>query len=309
MSKKLDAKIDFLGKAPIVSSLSAILVLVSLVAIMINGFNYGIDFSGGTEIQVRFDQAVTTEKLREFVNSTDYEVSVQKFGEDSEYLLRIGFLKGKNDKETNTITNTMVDNVQEGLKTSFSEQGVQILRVDTVGPQIGDELKRNGLLAVFYSLIIILIYVGFRFDFKYAQAAVICLFHDAVITLGIFSIINHEVNVQTLAAILTIIGYSLNDTIINFDRVRENLAHYRGDFDFSSLMNLSINQVFSRTVLTSLTTLMAVLAMYFIADGVIEDFAFALAIGVVIGTFSSIFVASPLVIIATKIEKRKNKGK
>lgn len=305
MSKKLEAKIDFLGKAPIVSTISALLALAALVIIMTKGFNYGIDFSGGTEMQVRFDSEVSTKQLREYVDSTGYTVSVQKFGEESEFLLRFGFVTGKDDKETNKLTNDMVEKVQDGLRTTFSEQGVSILRVDTVGPQIGDELKRNGLLAVFYSLIIILIYVGFRFDFKYAQAAVVCLFHDSIVTLGIFSIIGHEVNVQTLAAILTIIGYSLNDTIINFDRVRENLAHYRGDFDITSLMNLSINQVFSRTVLTSLTTLMAVLAMYFLAGGVIKDFAFTLAIGIVIGTFSSIFVASPLVIIATKFEQRK----
>ncbi|MCH2533847.1 MAG: protein translocase subunit SecF [Bdellovibrionales bacterium] len=305
MSKKLEAKIDFLGKAPIVSTISALLALAALVIIMTKGFNYGIDFSGGTEMQVRFDSDVSTKQLREFVDSTGNTVSVQKFGEESEFLLRFGFVSGKDDKETNKLTNDMVEKVQEGLRTTFSEQGVSILRVDTVGPQIGDELKRNGLLAVFYSLIIILIYVGFRFDFKYAQAAVVCLFHDSIVTLGIFSLIGHEVNVQTLAAILTIIGYSLNDTIINFDRVRENLAHYRGDFDITSLMNLSINQVFSRTVLTSLTTLMAVLAMYFLAGGVIKDFAFTLAIGIVIGTFSSIFVASPLVILATKFEQRK----
>ena len=162
--------------------------------------------------------------------------------------------------------------------------------------------KKNGLLAVLYSLIIILIYVGIRFDFQYAPPAVICLFHDAIITLGIFALLAREVNVQTLAAVLTIIGYSLNDTIVTFDRIRENVKAYR-DMTFRDIINKSLNDVLSRTMLTSITTMLAVLAMLVFASGVIRDFAFTLAIGVVVGTYSSVFIASPLVLAFDRMKK------
>ena len=182
-----------------------------------------------------------------------------------------------------------------------------IRRVDSVGPQIGSELKRNGVLAAFYCLLMILIYVGLRFDYKYAPGAVFCLFHDAIITLGIFSLFGREVNVQTLAAILTIIGYSLNDTIVNFDRVRENVTVYR-DHNFYTVMNRSLNDVLSRTLLTSVTTLLAVAAMYFLAGGVIRDFAFTLGIGIIVGTYSSIYVASPITLVMDRIQRNRREA-
>ena len=184
----------------------------------------------------------------------------------------------------------------QALRTALERAfpGFRILRLDSIGPQIGQELRQKGILAVFYSLLMILIYLGIRFDSRYAPAAVFCLFHDAIITLSVFSLFRLEVTVQTLAAVLAIIGYSLNDTIVTFDRIRENQTVLAGKQSFFHICNQSLNDVLSRTLLTSITTLIAVGAMYVFADGAIKDFAFTLALGVVIGTYSSLFTATPL---------------
>ena len=187
------------------------------------------------------------------------------------------------------------------IKNRFS--GAQIRRIDSVGPQIGNELKRKGILAICYSLLLILIYLGLRFDYKYAPSAVFCLFHDSILTMAIFSLLGKEVNVQTLASVLAIIGYSLNDTIVTFDRIRENTALFFKKESFKEICNRSLNDVFSRTLLTSITTLLAVSAMWFLTSGVIKDFAFTLGIGVVIGTYSSIYVAAPLVVFLNRNAK------
>jgi len=304
-------KVDFLAKANIFTGLSILLVLVSLVLIFAKGFNYGIDFSGGTEVQVLFNKAVTTDKVRDFTKELGYKsASVQSLGEEnSEYLIRMESIEAATDKETNNLINALIDKVTSGLKATFSDSNPEIRRVDSVGPQVGNELKKNGLLAIFYSLLMVLIYIGLRFDYKFAPAAVFCLFHDTIITLGVYALLQKEVNVQTLAAILTIIGYSLNDTIITFDRIRENTGNilFR-DWNFHDLVNRSLNDVLSRSLLTSFTTLIAVLAMYFIAGGVIRDFAFTLGIGIVVGTYSSIYIASPLVILIDHWETAKAKA-
>lgn len=292
-------RIEFIKKAPIFGSISFLLVLASIGLIAVKGFNYGIDFSGGTEVQVRFEKPVQVDDIRSFTDSLGLKkATVQSFGEKNEFLIRIETIEGKNQSETNALVNATVKKITTGLSEKF--EGAELRKVDTVGPQIGSELRTNGLLAIFYSLIMILIYVGFRFDFQFAPGAVICLFHDAIVTLGIFALFQKEVNIQTLAAILTIIGYSLNDTIVNFDRVRENLPLFkRKTIDF--VVNRSVNEVLSRTILTSVTTLLAVLCLYVLGQGVIRDLAFTLAIGVVIGTYSSIYVASPLTIFFDKI--------
>lgn len=298
-------KYDFLGKSKAFITVSTLVVVISIVIMFMNGFFYGIDFSGGTEIQVKFDQKVEASRIRSFMGEMGYgKASVQNFGDANEFLIRMGTVKGKDEKETNNILNTMIKKVRTGLETSFKTEGALIRRVDSVGPQIGSELKRNGILAAFYAFLMILIYVGLRFDYKYAPGAVICLVHDTLITLGIFSLFQKEVNVQTMAAILTIIGYSLNDTIVTFDRMRENVTLFKGT-DFRTIVNRSLNDVFSRTMLTSITTLIAVLVMYFLAGGVIQDFAFTLAIGVIVGTYSSIYIASPLVIVFDRIQNKK----
>ena len=306
MTGKNDAgKYNFMSLAKGFAIVSVTVTLISLFLIFVKGFNYGIDFAGGTEVQVQFKKEVPADKVRAFVESEGFKkASVQSFGDSNEYLIRLETVQGATEKETNQMLNKTIAKVTAGLNQSFSEEGAVIRRVDSVGPQIGDELKKNGILAIFYCLLMILIYVGLRFDYKYAPGAVFCLFHDAIITLGIFALFSREVNVQTLAAILTIIGYSLNDTIVNFDRVRENTTVYR-DHAFGWIINRSLNDVLSRTLLTSITTLLAVAAMYFIAGGVIQDFAFTLGIGVIIGTYSSIYVASPLLLLCHNLQSQK----
>ncbi len=299
-------KIDFVGKSVIFSVVSGVLIIIALAEIFIHGLNYGIDFSGGTEIQVQFlNEDVSAAQLRKFADEVGLpNATVQAFGEKNEFLFRFQGEKGKTDKETNEKLNALISKVTDGIKAQFSEAGVVLRRVDSVGPQIGDELKRNSLLAAFYCLILILVYVGLRFDYQFAPGAVICLFHDSVIALGILSLLNKEINVQIMAAVLTIIGYSLNDTIVTFDRIRENVLIFR-DNSLAFIINRSINDVLSRTILTSLTTLIAVGCLYFFAGGVIEDFAFTLGIGIIVGTYSSIYVASPLVLVANSLMSTK----
>ena len=207
-------------------------------------------------------------------------------GGEREFLIRA---EAGNDERENNIK---LQTLQTALQKAFP--GFRILRLDSIGPQIGQELRQKGILAVFYSLLMILIYLGIRFDSRYAPAAVFCLFHDAILTLSVFSLFRLEVTVQTLAAVLAIIGYSLNDTIVTFDRIRENQTLLAGKQSFFHICNQSLNDVLSRTLLTSITTLMAAGAMYVFADGAIKDFAFTLALGIVIGTWSSLFTATPL---------------
>ena len=289
-------QINFLKISKFLTPLSLSLSLISLAIVLIFGFSYGIDFIGGNEIQVRFQKPVEISDLRNRLASAGVEKPrVQKFGTESEFLIRVEVLKNekKNNKRLKLLTST--------LKNNYQEQGVEIRRIDSVGPQIGQELRTKGILAVVYSLLMILIYLGLRFDAKYAPSAVICLFHDAIITMSIFSIFRLEFNVQTLAAILAIIGYSLNDTIVTFDRIRENQGLFGNKKSFFDLCNQSINEMLSRTLLTSITTLLAVFSMWVFADGVIKDFAFTLGLGVLIGTYSSIYVATPLLIYIDKL--------
>ncbi|MGI9549302.1 MAG: protein translocase subunit SecF [Bdellovibrionales bacterium] len=288
--------INFLKISKILTPISLAISLLALVLVLVFGFSYGIDFAGGNEIQVQFKEAVKIENLRSQLISAGIEKpTVQKFGTDNEFLIRVEILDDEvqNNKKLQSILST--------LENKYKKQGVNIRRIDSVGPQIGQELKTKGILAIVYSLLMILIYLGLRFDVKYAPSSVICLFHDAIITMSIFSIFQLEVNVQTLAAILAIIGYSLNDTIVTFDRIRENQNLFGNKKSFFDLCNQSINEVLSRTLLTSITTLLAISSMWIFADGVIKDFAFTLGLGVIIGTYSSIYVATPLLIFIDKI--------
>lgn len=300
-------RFDFLKVSIPLAIFSVTLTFLSLGDIFLAGFNYGVDFAGGTEIQVQFADHVPVSQVREFTTSMGYpDASVQSFGEENEFLIRIGTVEGQSESQTNAALNETIKKITEGLETTFQSQSPTIRRVDTVGPQVGKELKKNGILAAFYALLLILIYIGLRFDYQFAPGAVFCLFHDAIITLGIYSIFNLEVTVQTMAAVLTIIGYSLNDTIVVFDRIRENASVYRGR-DFRWLANRSMNDSLSRTILTSATTFLTVLAMYFLAGGVIADFALTMMIGIVLGTYSTMYVAIPLVIFFDRLQNRGRK--
>ena len=293
------SSINFLKLARILTPLAVILSVLALITISVLGFTYGIDFSGGNEVQIRFSKQVLSSQIRKTLNLAGIKkASVQKFGTENEFLIRL------EASPNETENNQKLDSLTETLKKDFLEEQVEIRRVDSVGPQIGKELRRNGILALIYSLIMILVYLGLRFDNKYAPSAVFCLFHDAVITMSLFSIFQREINIQTLAAILAIIGYSLNDTIVTFDRIRENYENFGKKKSFFDICNQSLNEVLSRTLLTSITTLLALVAMYYFADGVIQDFAFTLIIGIIVGTYSSIYVATPLLLFMNQLQEK-----
>ena len=287
--------IDFLTGSRFLTPASALLSFAALAVILALGFSYGVDFAGGNEIQARFQKPITAERLRAELKSKGIKSpAVQKLGEGNEFLIRVEIA----EKEEGNAQK------QQALSAALKAMGGEIRRMDSVGPQIGKELRRKGALALIYSLLMILVYLGLRFDVKYAPAAVFCLFHDAMLTLGVFSLFQMEVNVQTLAAILAIIGYSLNDTIVTFDRIRENQRLFSNKKSLWDICNQSLNEVLSRTMLTSITTLLAVLSMWFLADGVIKDFAFTLGLGVMIGTYSSIYVATPLMLFMDRFMDR-----
>ncbi|MDZ4663117.1 MAG: protein translocase subunit SecF [Pseudomonadota bacterium] len=296
-------KIDFMGQAWMFGSASALAVILSLVIFATKRINYGIDFAGGLEVQVKFQKEFSTEQLRSSLAGLGFpKVQIQEFGEKSEFLLRLENPDGANEKEITEKANATAKKLSEVITANLSNMGPNILRTDSVGPQVGEELKKNSILAGFYSLIVLLIYVGLRFDFNFSAGAILCLFHDAIITLGILVLLGKEINVQIMASILTLIGFSVNDTIVTFDRIRENLTHHR-DGSLKDIMNLSVNEMLSRTILTTGTVFLSTGALYWFAGGVIEDFAFSFLIGIVIGVYSSIYVASPIALVFERIKR------
>lgn len=295
-------RFDFVGRVGLFGGISLILTVVSLIYLAVHGVSWGIDFKGGTEMQVKFGVPTTIEQVRKVTEPLGLgEVGIQSFSEQNEFIISFQGRSGATDKETNDILNASIEKLKTAISTDLAAQQPDIRRVDTVGPQVGAELKRNGFLAVFYCLLVILIYVGLRFDYKYAPGAVICLFHDVVITLAIFVLVGKEVNVPVLAALLSLIGFSLNDTIVVFDRVRETEGHYR-EKGIGYIVNKAINDMIGRTLITSGTTFVSAVCLYLFADGTVSDIAFALAIGIFFGTYSSIYVAAPTVMIMEKLK-------
>lgn len=295
-------RFDFVGKVGIFGGISALFVVISLIYLAVHGVNYGIDFRGGTEMQVKFASTVTIDHVREAVEKLDLgEVGVQGFGDQSEYIIRFQGKQGATDKETNELLNQAITKIKDSINTTFASASPDIRRVDTVGPQVGAELKRNSFLAVFYCLLIILIYVALRFDYKYSPGAVVCLFHDAVITLAVFDAVGKEVNIPILAAIMTLIGYSLNDTIVVFDRIRETEHAYK-DRGWRFIINRAINDMLGRTLITSGTVFVTSLCLWYFAGGTVSDIAFALCVGIFFGTYSSIYVAAPFILLMNRIK-------
>lgn len=333
---KPDININFVGKSKIAFSISLAMILISIASLVIHGGpKFGIDFAGGTLVQVKFNEPVSLKNIKSGLAAIDLEKSsVQGFGEQSEneYLIRT-------DRSVMTSGGFSLK-VQQALEFSTGK-GVTVRRVEMVGPQVGKDLREKALFAMFYSLLFIAIYISGRFELKwllsgviagvlmgavyvlsifnvsvpyliaaallvslalfwflglkYAMGATVALIHDVTITVGIFSIFNKEFTLPIIAALLTIIGYSLNDTIIVFDRIRENLRkHHKNPLEI--IINRSVNETLSRTILTSLTTLVVVVALFVLGGGIIHDFAFALLVGIVVGTYSSIYVASPILL-------------
>lgn len=296
-------KIDFVGKINFFVGLSVVLVIASIAVIFGKGLNYGIDFAGGTEVQVLYKVETDVGQVREIVNGLGLgEAQVQEFGEGEEFLVRFQNDASKSDTEQNEENKKRVETLTKAFTEKFGDANFEIRRVDTVGPQVGSQLKKNAMLALFYSLLLILIYIGLRFDYEYAPGAVFSLFHDVAIAVGVFALMGKEVNIQILAAVLTIVGLSLNDTIVTFDRIRENREAMKGGM-LKGIVNLSINQTLSRTILTNFTTMLAIVSLYLFAGGVISDFAFVLGIGIIVGTYSSIYIAAPIMLLGEKLKK------
>ena len=280
--------IDFVGKRRLSAIFSAVLILVAIGSLLTRGLSLGIDFTGGTLIEVGYPESVDLGAVRTgLVEGGFKDATAQHFGTSRDVLVRIAPKEGLNTSE-------LSDEVFEVLK-SASGGEVDLRRVEFVGPQVGEELTEDGGLAMLYALIGILVYVGLRFEWRFALGSVVALVHDVLITLGVFSLFQFDFDLPVLAALLAVIGYSLNDTIVVFDRIRENFRKIRKGSS-EAVVNTSLNETFSRTVVTSVTTLIVLLALALIGGEIIHGFALALIIGVVIGTYSSIFVASTTIL-------------
>ena len=279
--------LDFVSRRRTAFLLSAVVIGAGLLSLVIKGGpDLSIDFEGGVLIQLKFQDRVATEELRVALDEAGYpNCEIQTFRTGDEILIRAPIVEGKD----------VTEDIKNALSDRFAANPFEVRREELVGPKVGQELGKNAIWAIVIGLGAILVYVAFRFEFRFAVAAVAALFHDVLVTLGIFSLTGKEVSLAVVAAFLTIVGYSLNDTIVVFDRIREDLRKYHRE-RYEGVINASINETLSRTIMTSLTTMIVVLFLFFLGGEVLRDFAFALLIGVVVGTYSSIFVASPILV-------------
>jgi len=267
---------------------SSVLIIGSLVAFLMQGLNFGIDFKGGILVEISSSESVDIGNLRGRMQTLELgEVQIQQFGTPTDVLIRVAEADGAVSTERDL---SVVDAIRQDLEGEF-----EIRRVEIVGPQVSRELIQTGLLAVVAAISSMLIYIWFRFEWQFSVGAVMALVHDVILTIGVFSLLQLDFNLSILAAILTIVGYSMNDTVVVYDRVRENLRKYK-KMDISELLDIAINQTLSRTVMTSVTTLLALIALYTLGGEVIRGFTFAMIWGVLVGTYSSIFIAAPLLI-------------
>lgn len=282
-----NADYDFLGqrqKAYVVSALLLALGIGSLA--MRGGLQYGVDFTGGTLMQVEFEEQVAVGELRGVMTGAGFDgAQLQGFGTVNEFLIRVQVQEGLTGQQVQ-------DEIEAALAGAYGEEGYNVLRVESVGPQVGEELQQKAAIAILLSFLLTLVYLAFRFEWRFGIASIIATFHDILLTFGFISVMNVEITLATVAAILTIVGYSLNDTIVVFDRIRENLKGGSGA-DYDAVVNRSINQNLPRTLMTSMTTLVTLVALATVGGEVIRPFAVVLVLGVAIGTYSSVFVASP----------------
>ena len=282
----VNTSIGFIRHRTVAMALSALLVVGSIVVFLANGLNFGIDFRGGTLIEASAESTVDLAELRGRLGALDLgEVQIQEFGKETDVLIRIAEKEGATDASNNL---SAVESVRAELSGDFD-----VRRVEIVGPQVSAELIQTGVMAVLAAIASMLIYIWFRFEWQFSVGAVLALVHDVVLTIGLFALLQLDFNLSILAAILTIVGYSMNDTVVVYDRVRENLRKYK-KMDLAELLNIAINETLSRTVMTSITTMLALLALYILGGEVIRGFTFAMIWGVIVGTYSSIFIASPL---------------
>ena len=293
---KSTMNIDFIGKIKWALLFSIALMAISVISLLVKGGpRYGLDFEGGTLVQVKFSKEVDIGAVRDVVSGLNIEnVSVQEFGEKGTHEFIIGMKKTTEELEG------IADTVRETLQSRFGAESMEIRRIEIVGPKVGQDLRKKATLAIIFSLIGMLIYIWWRFELRFGVGGVLCLFHDVTITVGALSIFNKPIDLIIVAALLTIVGYSINDTIVVCDRIRENLKKmsHKG---LPEIINVSINQTFSRTILTNLTVIIVLFSLYFLGGEVIHDFAFSLLVGCFFGTYSTIYIAGPLVIYWEKI--------
>jgi len=278
---------NFMGKSKLAMSFSIIVVLISYLLLITKGLNYGVDFAGGTIVQIKYDKTAPIEEMRKKLKSNLLfkNASITEFGSPDEVVIRM-------KTTTSDVTVDIGDVTRETLKGTGH---FKVRRVDIVGPKVGNELKEKGIMSLFLAIVGILIYVAFRFEWRFAVASIVALVHDVSIALGAISLVGLDVNLDVLAAILTILGYSLNDTIIVFDRIREGVTKSK-NLDLEKIIDESITRTLARTTLTSLTTFFVVFTLFMFGGEIIHPFAFTLLVGVVVGTYSSIFVASPILL-------------
>ena len=267
--------------------LSSVLVIISLLFLFLKGLNFGIDFKGGTLIELRSaDSKINVSSLRDNFNQMDLgDVSVKRFGNETDYLIKF---ENKYNKKN------IIEEIKKRLDQSFGND-FDFRRVENVGPKVSAELLRSGIIAISLALALMLIYIWIRFEWQFSLGAILALFHDVIVTLGLFSFLNLEINLSIIAAVLTIVGYSMNDTVVIFDRVRENLRKY-SDIKIYELTNISINETLSRTLITSITTLLALLAIFFFGGEILKGFSLAMIFGVIFGTYSSIYIANTVLV-------------
>ena len=288
-------QINFNKYFKIFNIFSVSLMLISIVLLLFKGLNYGVDFKGGTLIELRAtDQQITIFQLRKsFLNMNLGDVNVKEFGKNNDFLIK--FEKKENDNKN------LISEIKENLNKSIGP-GYNFRRVENVGPKVSAELLKSGVIAICLSLVAMLIYIWIRFEWQFSLGAIFALFHDVILTLGVFSLFSFEINLSIVAAVLTIVGYSMNDTVVIFDRVRENLKKF-SDIKIFDLTNKSINETLSRTIITSVTTLLALVSIYIFGGHILKGFSLAMILGVIFGTYSSIYIANPVLILLNVTQK------
>ena len=271
------------------------LVIFSFILLLFKGLNYGVDFKGGTLIELRaIDKQITISQLRQsFLNMNLGDVSVKEFGKNNDFLIK--FEKKDNDKSN------FIGEIKETLTQSIGS-GFNFRKVENVGPKVSAELLKSGIIAIGLSLAAMLLYIWIRFEWQFSLGAILAIFHDVILTLGVFSLFSLEINLSIVAAVLTIVGYSMNDTVVIFDRVRENLNKF-SDIKIFDLTNISINETLSRTIITSITTLLALVSIYIFGGEILKGFSLAMILGVIFGTYSSIYIANPILILLNVSQK------
>ncbi len=277
--------IDFVTKFKKANIFSIIFFVLSILFIFFKGLNYGIDFKGGTLIELRSEKTINASLIRDSLNTMNLgDINVKKFGKKGDFLIKV--------EQKNENNSDLIPNIKKKLTDSLNAE-VDFRRVENVGPKVSSELLESSIIAISLALAAMLFYIWVRFEWQFSVGSIVALFHDVVITLGIFSFLSLEINLSIIAAVLTIVGYSMNDTVVIYDRIRENLFKYT-KISISDVANLSINETLSRTIITSVTTLLALISIYILGGEILRGFSFAMILGVLIGTYSSIFVASPI---------------